>query len=216
MSEVWHDGDDSEMSYATLDDLRSQLGGTSPADDPAYRAKQLHPLPEPKTIERAKFIVQHCTDKRVLEFGASGPLTTQLKDVAREYMGVDRESGERIEAFDLDDVSKQTLPSRAMWTPDVIVCGEILEHLSNPGWFLKRLRRQYAGIPLIVTVPNAYSAGSLSWLKQGIENVNRDHVAWYSPKTISTLLQRAGYTVGALFYYNGNGPTAEGLIVCTE
>ncbi len=72
------------------------------------------------------------------------------------------------------------------------------------------------GIPVLITVPNAFATAGRQWLAKGKENVNIDHVAWYSPRTLATLLNRAGYTYADLFYYNGDGPTAEGLIVVTE
>lgn len=202
------------MSYDTIDDLRSQLGGR-PAQSPEYAAKMLHPLPKAETVDREAFILKHCQGKRVLEFGASGPLHQQIQDVCRSYLGVDREDAQYVIGWDLDDVSLQELPGVPNAT-DIIICGEVLEHLSNPGWFLTRLHRQFAGVPVILTVPNAFSAAAAKWIAKGVENVNRDHCAWYSPKTISVLLERAGYTVGALFYYHGDGPTAEGLIVATE
>lgn len=210
------------MSFATIEDLRSQLGGGF-VPTPEYRAKQLHPLPKAETVDREKFILKHCQGKRVLEFGASGKLHEAIKGVAASVLGVDRQSGDGILGFDLDDVSESQLPwsvdeggSDNLLNPDIIICGEVLEHLGNPLHFLTRLKKQYAGVPVILTVPNAYAAGSAKWLAQGIENVNADHVAWYSPKTLSVLLTRAGYTVGGLFYYNGQGPTAEGLVVVTE
>lgn len=207
------------MTYASIDDLRSQLGAgekRSPADDPAYAEKMLHPLPEAKTVDRIAFILKQVTGKRVLEFGATGVLHQEIVKVASYYLGVDREaSGSHVVGFDLDDVTKTALPQDAVF-PEIIVCGEVLEHLSNPGWFLTRLKQQYRSVPVIITVPNAFATAGKQWLAKGYENVNRDHVAWYSPKTLSVLLERAGYTVGELFYYNGTGPTAEGLIVVTE
>jgi 2-polyprenyl-3-methyl-5-hydroxy-6-metoxy-1,4-benzoquinol methylase len=216
------------VSYASIDVLRSQLGGApSSAHSPEYIEKMMHPFPPATQVDRAKFILEHCTGKRVLEFGASGTLSAQIRAVASEYFGVDRQSNKdaNIQGFDLDDVSKDYLP---FWSQtefvrlDVIVCGEVLEHLSNPGHFLRRLRHQYAeneqhkGIAFIMTVPNAFAKAGAQWAAKGIENVNRDHVAWYSPKTISVLLERAGFTVGGLFWYGGDGPTAEGLVVVTE
>lgn len=203
------------MSFATLDDLRSQLGAPPrAADDPAYRAKMLHDLPALQIADRVKCFVTHATGKRVLEFGASGPLHDQVRAVAAAYLGVDREAAEGVVACDLDDVSQPGLPS--FEAPDVILCGEVLEHLSNPGWFLTRLRRQYPGVPVVISVPNAQSEASVRWLAKGQENVNADHVAWYSPHTLRVLLQRAGYTAASFYYYNGTDPMAEGLLVVTE
>lgn len=207
------------MSYATIDDLRSQLGGASQQAKSDYDAKMMHPLPPATTVDRTVFILKHVAAKRVLEFGASGPMHQAILKAADQVIGVDREDGPGVVGFDLDIIAApggalQGLPK--FTDIDIIICGEILEHLSNPGWFLERLRRQYAGVPVIITVPNAFAAAAAKWIVKGIENVNADHVAWYSPKTLSVLLQRAGYAVGGLFWYGGNGPTAEGLIVVTE
>lgn len=214
--------------YATIDDLRSQLGGLRPERSPEYIAKMLHPLPpDVKEVNREAFILSHCKGKRVLEFGATGPLHDAIVQVASEYLGIDREDGPNgVVGYDLDDCAMGRMGQRLGCTeddvralsfkPEIIICGEVIEHLGNPQWFLKRLKEQHAGVPVLITVPNAFSAAAAHWIAKGIENVNADHVAWYSPKTLSVLLQRAGYAVGGLFWYGGSGPTAEGLIVVTE
>jgi 2-polyprenyl-3-methyl-5-hydroxy-6-metoxy-1,4-benzoquinol methylase len=201
------------VSYHTIDELRSQLGG-APAHSAEYVAKMMHPIPITTEVKREAFILSHCQGKRVLEFGASGPLHEAIVKVATFAMGVDRERAPGVVDFDLDDVSQSWLPSLS--NVDIIVCGEVLEHLGNPQHFLARMKRQYAGVPVIITVPNAFSAVGHKWAAKNVENVNADHVAWYSPKTLSVLLQRAGYSVGALFWYGGSGPTADGLVVVTE
>jgi 2-polyprenyl-3-methyl-5-hydroxy-6-metoxy-1,4-benzoquinol methylase len=212
------------VSFATIDDLRSQLGGTrAPHQDPAYVEKMLHALPDADSVDREAFIVERCRGKRVLEFGASGRLHDKLVAVAAATIGIDRQPSTGVVGFDLDDVRELAFPVKAfndvdsVATPwEVIVCGEVLEHLSNPGWFLTRVRRQYGPVPVILSVPNAFSAIAASWVRKGYENVNKDHVAWYSPKTLAVLLARAGYTGAELYWYGGTGPTAEGLIVVTE
>lgn len=205
------------MSYATIDELRSQLGGPIAPKEPTpeYAAKMLHPFPATATtVKREPFVLMHCKGKRVLEFGASGLLTAALLEVSLSYQGYDRTPARSVDVFDLDDVGEVALP--IVTNVEIIVCGEVLEHLGNPLHFLARLRKQYAGIPVIITVPSAFCAAQQRWTAKGLENVNADHVAWYSPKTLSVLLERAGYKTGGLFYYNGDGPTAEGLIVVTE
>lgn len=206
------------IAYATIEDLRSQLGAPKTPDaSAAYAAKMLHPLPDVKVVaDRIAYLVEHCKGKSVVEFGASGSASKAIRGVAALFYGVDREdSGLLVDGFDLDDVAQTSLPA-APFSPDIIICGEVLEHLSNPGWFLARLHSQFAGVPVLITVPNAFSSAAQNWLKKGYENVNADHVAWYSPKTLSVLLERAGYSTGDLAYYNGTGPTAEGLIVYAE
>lgn len=202
------------MSYATIDDLRSQLGKPTKAVDPAYAAKMLHPFPSGAIVNREAFILERATGKRVLEFGASGDLHAKLTEVAK-VSGVDRHDAPGVTGFDLDDICWSVLPYGE--TPvDLIVCGETLEHLANPGYFLQRVKQQWPGVPMIVTVPNALSSIAQKHLAQGLENVNIDHVAWYSPRTLKTLLERVGFSITAFAYYNGDGPKAEGLIAVVE
>lgn len=210
--------------FASIDDLRSQLGRPpSPHQDPVYVAKMLHALPHGDTVDREAFIVERCRGKRVLEFGASGRLHDKIRAASKASVGFDRVASEGVLAIDLDDVGVASFPVTAYnhvddlavpW--DVIVCGEVIEHLSNPGWFLARVQRQYAGVPVIVSVPNAFSGVAATWIRKGYENVNRDHVAWYSPKTLSVLLERAGFMGAEFHWYGGEGPTAEGFVVVTE
>lgn len=215
-------------AYASIDDLRSQLGARpKTAESAAYAERMLHQIPDAPVVDREQFILEHCTGKRVLEFGASGPLHEAIVNVASFAFGVDRQPNEIAEqatsctdsphgivvGFDLDDVTKSGLPGLA---PDVIVCGEVIEHLSNPGWFLTRLRKQFAGVPTIITVPNAFCAAGKGHMARGIENVNVDHVAWYSFRTLKTLLGRAGYTDFSFAWYRGQPLTAEGLVVLCE
>lgn len=226
------------MSALTIDELRALLG--KPAVDPVYAAKQLHPLPSAPTVKRGEFILEHCKGKRVLEFGASGPLHDAIVKVANGCWGVDRAYGLGVNGFDLDDVTVGELPAWEFSAhvaddgtlyevqqqhayvldesnpPEVIVCGEVIEHMSNPGWFLTRLKKQYGGITTIITVPNGFSDAGRKAMLGGTENCNKDHVAWYSPRTLTTLLERAGYSIREWYAYNGTAPTAEGWIVVAE
>lgn len=223
------------MSYQTIDDLRSQLGRSpSSGTDRAYAAKMLHQVPDAPVVDRAQFILDHCRGKRVLEFGASGPMHDAIVKVAATVYGVDRSDADGVIGFDLDDVAETLLPpfhtpsvggSSFGWDAradecvqdfDVIICGEVIEHLSNPGHFLARLRRQFTGVPVVITVPNAFSQAAIRQIGKGVENVNVDHVAWYSFRTLKTLIARAGYTQFWFGWYNGNPFTAEGLVVVVE
>jgi 2-polyprenyl-3-methyl-5-hydroxy-6-metoxy-1,4-benzoquinol methylase len=204
------------MSYATIDLLRSQLGSAQQSHvSEAYAKKQLHAIPEAKELDRVAFILEHVKGKRVLEFGASGPMHDAIVKAAKACAGVDREDAPGVMGFDLDDVSRQDLP-QSDEPVDLIVCGEVIEHLSNPGWFLTRLKRQFSGVPVLITVPNAYAAGGIKSVQAGTENVNIDHVAWYSYRTLRTLLERAGYSMTLAGWYNGTPRLAEGLIVIAE
>jgi hypothetical protein len=202
------------VSYATIDELRSQLGAPQLSERQLdYNVRMMHTLPDGAVVKRDEFILDRCRQKLVVEFGASGPMTKKIQAVASGYMGIDRTASKGIVAFDMDDVAVNTLP----WptSADVVICGEVLEHLTNPGWFLHRLRL-YARCPVVISVPNALGAIAQKHMKQGIENVNVDHVAWYSPRTLKTLLDRYAFTIREFAYYNGTGPDAEGLVVVAD
>lgn len=203
------------MSVAlTLDALRTELmTGRAPITD-AYKAKMLHPIPEAEVVKREGFLLDLCRGRRVLEFGASGPMHDAIVKVAAEVTGVDLVPTDGVLGFDLDDVTQLTLP--VCEAPEIIVCGEVLEHLSNPGWFLTRLRRQWPGVPVVITVPNAFCEVGRRSVLAGVEQVNKDHVAYYSWKTLSVLLARVGYTPQTFAWYKGPPRTAEGLIMVVE
>jgi 2-polyprenyl-3-methyl-5-hydroxy-6-metoxy-1,4-benzoquinol methylase len=86
---------------------------------------------------------------------------------------------------------------------DVIMAGELIEHLSNPGLFLERIKvhLKKTGV-FIVTTPNAFSIRNvLRSLLLGWVPTNREHVSWYCIKTLSFLLKRHGFTIKERAYY---------------
>jgi hypothetical protein len=199
-------------AFRSIDDLRSQLGAPESKVSPEYAAKMLHAVPDAPVVDRAKFILERCKGQVVLDVGASGPMHEAIVKVAAKVYGIDRQDGDGVVGIDLDDYHA-ALPVFADVTR--IVCGEVLEHLSNPGWFLKRLRESYR-CETIITVPNAFAEAGRGQLKRGTEVVNIDHVSWLSYTTLRTLLQRHGYQINGFWWYNGQPYTAEGLIVVTE
>lgn len=172
-----------------------------------WRDKMLHKVPDAPVVDRLAFILERCKDKNVLNIGsASGMLHESIKNVARQVWGVDIQPGPNTD-FVLD-VEHGSIPKDL--NAQVVVFGEILEHLSNPG---RVLEQTWGGtdVEVIITVPNAFHA-SREWANDGIECVNKDHVAWYSYHTLKTLVERHGYTVQEWAWYNGRPIFAEGLI----
>ena len=84
---------------------------------------------------------------------------------------------------------------------EVIVAGELIEHLSNPGLFLDTTNNHLKENGcLILTTPNAF--GLRYYLRRilNILNVNKDHVLWHDEKTIMQLLKRHQFKVIKLKY----------------
>jgi 2-polyprenyl-3-methyl-5-hydroxy-6-metoxy-1,4-benzoquinol methylase len=85
---------------------------------------------------------------------------------------------------------------------DVVVAGEVIEHLDEPGPFLRAMRElaKPDGV-LLVTTPNAYRLLNFIAPLTGSELVHQDHTAWHSPQTLRTLLERNGWRVDEIAYY---------------
>lgn len=212
-------------TFKTLDEFSTELHemGDHSAE---YWDKQIHVVPKSQVLDRVQYLVKCATGKTVLHVGCTGPLDVVLRKVAKRCYGMDlRNQPNRQDFFpvDFDRLHEKDADGsfaeelRALPDLELIVCGEVLEHLSNPGFFLDRLRLSYPQCPVIFTVPNAMSSGGMEWLvKRGRENVNSDHVCYYSYTTLKTLVNRYGYTVVRHFWYGGRHYIAEGLIVVAE
>lgn len=76
---------------------------------------------------------------------------------------------------------------------EVIVLGEVLEHIDNPGLALANLKRllKPSG-KLIITVPNAFFISGFIKTLLGNESIHQEHVCYYSPATIIRLVENAG------------------------
>src|SRR5689334_9004096 len=120
----------------TLDDLAVECLNTRWS--PEYRERMIHSIPDAPVVDREAYIVKACKGKRILNLGSNGTdgeslLHKSIKAVALSSVGVDREKSDWD--CDLDSTPQDLLaitcdPIRARpFHPDLIVVGEILEHL---------------------------------------------------------------------------------------
>ncbi len=165
-------------------------------------------------VDRVSFIKQASRGKKVLHLGCTNYPYTQdsieqemllhfdLEKIADEIYGFDfdqagldilEKNGSKnmfqADLEKLDDVKLDT-------TFDVIIAGEMIEHLNNPGLFLQGIKRfMNADTELVITTINAYSAMRFAMYglrgKGGeVEPVHPDHVAYYSYKTLKLVVER--------------------------
>ncbi len=80
---------------------------------------------------------------------------------------------------------------------DVIVAGELIEHLANPEGLLKSCKKHLKPDgKLIITTPNVWNILHLiSVLLYKKVNINSEHVLWHDETTLSQLLDRYGFKV---------------------
>lgn len=186
--------------------------------------KFTHPLPESEILAgRQGLLLATCAGGTVLHVGCvdsglsrerftAGELLHQrLAKVASELWGTDvdvegvrflQEQGVgRLFAIDL---TSQAPPNElAAVEFDVIILGEVLEHLPHPAKMLAVLRDLMTPgrTRLIVSVPNAFSLTALFSLARGMETVHPDHNYYFSSTTLRTLLTKAGLTILKEYVY---------------
>jgi len=144
-------------------------GGESPLDRGAPHDRQYFRWPRPDLLELVP-----TTARRVLDVGcAAGVFGENLKRrQGCEVVGIELDSSAAAEARSrLDKVIQadiETLDLSSLGSFDAIVCGDILEHLRQPGEVLKRLRGAVNpnGV-LIASFPNIRHMAVVQQLVEG-------------------------------------------------
>jgi hypothetical protein len=173
-----------------------------------------------RPVDRIAFVCDRCVGRAVLDLGCFDE-TAQSKretahwlhgaiaEVAGSVVGVDCspvlppggiETGPRSRILP-GDVMKlgETLPPDT--TFDVIVAGELVEHMADAPALFAMLKGEFAGRELIVTTPNATSLSNVLLGISGRESNHPDHTQIYSYKTLSTLSRRAGFDAWTVIPY---------------
>lgn len=180
----------------------------------------------PKLVQRLEFIKRVSAGKSVLHLGCTNwPYTLDamdggtllhkdLAEVSRELYGFDfdqegidvlRSKGfDNLFRADLEKLEEVSLDKQF----DVIIAGEMIEHLNNPGRFLEGIKRFMSSeTRLVLTTINAY--GGMRFFIYGLrgqggtlEPVHPDHVAYYSYSTLKLLIERHRFHVGEFLFYD--------------
>jgi SAM-dependent methyltransferase len=141
-------------------------------------------------------------------------LHSRLAVVADSIVGLDLSeegvawaSAQGFEAHAVDAQSPEAVVALGLEPADVVVAGEIIEHLDAPGPFLRAMRSLLKpdGL-LVVTTPNAYRVLNFLAPASGSELIHPDHTAWHSPHTLRNLLVRNGWAVEGMAYYQNPTP----------
>jgi 2-polyprenyl-3-methyl-5-hydroxy-6-metoxy-1,4-benzoquinol methylase len=101
---------------------------------------------------------------------------------------------------------------------DLILACDVIEHISNPGKFFERVPHILSDEGyLIVSVPSAFSFSVLKLWFLGKEQVHKDHVYYFSPKTLATLCSRYDlYPTNAAFTVQAKDEYESSLFVQTR
>ncbi len=200
--------------------------------EPLSGARWRHTLPRRGPYDREQMLVEFARGKRVVHVGFVDEhrletkvdrgtwLHARLADAATSLVGLDvEEDGVRwaaergFEAHVVDAQSPEAVAALGLEPADVVVAGEIVEHLDAPGPFLLAMRELVTpdGL-LVVTTPNAYRLLNFLAPFGGVELVHPDHTAWHSPHTLANLLARNGWRLEGAAYYQNPPPRLNGAL----
>jgi 2-polyprenyl-3-methyl-5-hydroxy-6-metoxy-1,4-benzoquinol methylase len=169
--------------------------------------------------DRIDYLCDLARGKRVLDVGVVNHIVVEVKDpnwlhgrlaaVTDYCLGIDvvadgirelREKGFNVAVCDITS-SLQQIVSESF---NLIICGEIIEHLGNPAAVFEAAARLLAPSGrLVVTTPNPFYLGRVIRHLFNAPRENVDHVTMMFPSGIAELADRAGL---ALTEYRGVYP----------
>jgi SAM-dependent methyltransferase len=169
-----------------------------------------------KRVVHVGFVDEHRLEAKL---GRGTWLHARLAESAASLVGLDvEEEGVRwatehgFVAYAVDAQSPKAVAALKLEAADVVIAGEVVEHLDAPGPFFRSLLQLvHPDGLLVVTTPNAYRLLNFLAPFGGVELVHPDHTAWHSPHTLATLLARSGWEVEGAAYYQNPAPGMEGV-----
>jgi hypothetical protein len=179
---------------------------------------------------KLRLIQDHAVGRRVLHLGAVGEtceetsvrvarardsLHAHLTRVSEQCIGIDHdepsvrvltETGvfDNLLLADVVTLERSHVPMPAI---DLIVAGDTIEHLSEPGRLLSvadKLADDHT--KLLITTPNSLGLGMFLGNLRGRELEGYDHVCSFNAFTLSNLIERAGWRIEEL--WSCHQPTA--------
>ena len=143
---------------------------------------------------------------KILDLGCSaGLLAERLREGGHTVVGVDAIElagvRQRTDEFFLADLEKP-LPAAVGAGFDVVIAGDIIEHLARPGDALKEMRRVLRpGGQLILSVPNfghwyprfRVTFGLFGYDRRGV--LDNTHLRFFTRSTLRRTVRRAGFDV---------------------
>jgi 2-polyprenyl-3-methyl-5-hydroxy-6-metoxy-1,4-benzoquinol methylase len=170
----------------------------------------VHRLPPAVLVDRFAYLRDLARGRRVVHVGfvdagcqtlnvSSGAwLHEHLASTASELVGIDldeagvadaRARGYEAYAVDCRDVA--AVRALELAPADLVVAGEVIEHLDDPGGFLDGIHALAApGGMLVVTTPNASGLFNAAALLGNLEVNHPDHVVNYTCATLDAMLRR--------------------------
>lgn len=179
-----------------------------------------------KVENRIEWIARQCRGKDVLDVGPCGfswrPdlswfkkewVHSVIQENARSVLGIDisKEGIERARRFGYNDIIYADAENFSLGKKfDVVFAGELIEHLSNPGLFLRHAKKHLRrGGKLVLTTPNARHPHR--WIFD--ETMTSPyHLQLYTMQVLKQLLRANGFGKIEEYYLEENTRTLKGKL----
>jgi len=173
----------------------------------------------PSVVDKGDFIQDMCRGKTVLDMGCvchdeafynrDDWLHARIKSVAKESLGVDYLKADveklRQKGFNVicADVTRKINTGKKF---DVIVAGDIIEHLVNfEGFFENLTRLLVPGGKVVISTPNPFYAGEFHYVSfKCAYLVNPEHTCWIDPMAMQQLVTRLGFEIEDIHFLKGS------------
>lgn len=160
------------------------------------------------------FVIRHARNRRVLDLGcvqhnplfarSKGWLHKAVKEVALEVVGLDLDAKgvRRLHELGYGDIVVGDAQSFDLGrTFEVIVAGDLIEHLHDVGGFLESCRRHMSReAKLLICTPNPWHWHRCVKALRRDPPVNPEHTLWMCPVTLRQVALRFGLRVESVTY----------------
>lgn len=184
-----------------------------------------HILPENVQVvsDRQELITGYCKGKNVLHLGCADAglteeaikignfLQSKIAKVANFVIGIDNDlkgleimeqyknNNERYLHLNIENINSSVIKDDI----DIIIAGELLEHMSCPGKFLENIHSfmHVKNAKMMLTVPNAFNLRHMFGIWDGKEYVHPDHNYYFSYFTIKHFCDKYKLSIEKAYTY---------------
>jgi len=172
--------------------------------------------------ERERLILPYIKGKKILDLGCGDTRDRFLHNFISKnssyVLGVeiDEERAKKLrdKGFNVIVGNAETLDLNQCF--DVIVAGDLIEHLNNPGLFLESIKKHLKqnGI-IIINTPNIYSINLLlrGLIKLGNVKMFPEHTMGFNEYLLIELLRRHKIKVIKIIYFSHKEKTLKSIII---
>ena len=175
-----------------------------------------------REVDKIDFITKRVANRSVLDVGCAGHRVEHANVLGSRWLhGVVAATADEVSGIDVQESAVKVMVERGCdvhvadaqnfdlgRTFDVLLAGDILEHLANAGGFLDSARRHmHEDAELVVTTPNPFNIEQFIRMLLGrTAGVNPEHVAWFDPIVTYHALERHGLEITEFAWLDTDSP----------